>query len=413
MLKKRLAGGTQPTVSRARRRSAARALACVVVSLGLFGARAAPALPRILPSDLSLGARAWEELGVGAMRGVTIGPIESSLHPNRGYGSPAFERTLDEVKHMGATWVSLTPFGRVLDLKPSGVAMTFEQPFEENRRAIKRAVAQAHARGLRVLLVPHLWVETGAWRAEIDPGTDAGWARWSRGYLDFARAWAEVARDAEVDMLAAGVELRSWVTTARVQSFYPVLAEVRRIFPGLVTYAANWDDVEDTAILSELDVIGINAFYPLSEKNGASDEMLVSGGKDVAQRVARLAESFRKPVVFTEFGYTTRVDPAVRPWEWPDFMSNVVVDQAAQADAYAALLAPMLDAPWFAGAFVWRTYADPDDLSQEAEWGFSPRGKLAELTLRDAFGARWAGDGAYASGDFGFTRLSSSFLGCY
>ena len=408
MLERRLAGGTRQTFSRA-----AKAHACLLGALVLFRATAAPALPRILPSDLSLGERAWEELGVGAMRGVTIGPIESSLHPNRGYGSPAFERTLDEVKGMGATWVSLTPFGRVLDLKPSGVAMTFEQPFDENRRAIKRAVAQAHARGLRVLFVPHLWVETGAWRAEIDPGTDAGWARWSHGYLDFVRAWAEVARDAEVDMLAVGVELRSWVTTARVQSFYPVLAEVRRIYPGLVTYAANWDDVEDTAILSELDVIGINAFYPLSDKNGASDEMLVSGGKDVAQRVARLAASFRKPVVFTEFGYTTRVDPAVRPWEWPDFMSDVVVDQRAQADAYAALLAPMLDEPWFAGAFVWRTYADPDDLSQEAEWGFSPRGKLAELTLRDAFGARWAGDGAYASGVYGFTRPSASFWGCF
>jgi len=52
-----------------------------------------------------------------------------------------------------------------------------------------------------------------------------------------------------------------------------------------------------------------------------------------------------------------------------------------------------VDEPWFAGFFVWRLYADPDDMSQEAEWGFSPRGKQAELALRDAFAARWAGDG--------------------
>ena len=55
---------------------------------------------------------------------------------------------------------------------------------------------------------------------------------------------------------------------------------------------------------------------------------------------------------------------------------------------------PLLDEPDFAGFFVWRVYADPDDVSQEAEWGFSPRGKLAELVVRDAFAARWAGDGA-------------------
>jgi hypothetical protein len=387
-------------------------VAIALAAAALLGANDASALSPLRPSDLGIGANAWQSLNIGAMRGVTIGPIESSLHPNRGYGSPAFERTLLEVKQLGATWVSLTPFGRVLDLKPSGVAMTFEQPFEENRRAVKRAVMQAHAQGLRVLLVPHLWVESGDWRAEIDPGSDAAWARWTQGYTAFVRAWAEVARDAEVDLLAVGVELRSWVTTERAVSFHAVIAEVRRIFPGLITYAGNWDDIEETTILGDLDVVGINAFYPLSERNGASSEQLAAGGRKVAERVARLAEGFQKPIIFTEFGYTTRSDPAVRPWEWPDFMSDVHVDQPAQADAYAALLAPMLDAPWFAGAFVWRTYADPDDLSQEAEWGFSPRGKLAELTLCDAFAARWAGDGAYGADTPSFARLTATFRGC-
>jgi hypothetical protein len=41
---------------------------------------------------------------------------------------------------------------------------------------------------------------------------------------------------------------------------------------------------------------------------------------------------------------------------------------------------------------VWRWYADPYDMSQEAEWGFSPFGKQAELVLRDAFSTRWAVD---------------------
>ena len=57
-----------------------------------------------------------------------------------------------------------------------------------------------------------------------------------------------------------------------------------------------------------------------------------------------------------------------------------------------------MDETWLAGAFVLRLYADPDDVSQEAEWGFSPRGKLAELVLRDAFRARWASDGPWAGG---------------
>ena len=68
-------------------------------------------------------------------------------------------------------------------------------------------------------------------------------------------------------------------------------------------------------------------------------------------------------------------------------MKDVRVDEVAQADAYRALVAPLLDEPRFMGFFVWRVYADPDDVSQEAEWGFSPRGKLAELVVRDAFAA--------------------------
>jgi len=74
-------------------------------------------------------------------------------------------------------------------------------------------------------------------------------------------------------------------------------------------------------------------------------------------------------------------------------MKDVVVDECAQALATRALLAPLLDEPSFAGFFVWRIYADPDDVSQEAEWGFSPLGKRAELELRDAFAAHWAADG--------------------
>jgi hypothetical protein len=80
-------------------------------------------------------------------------------------------------------------------------------------------------------------------------------------------------------------------------------------------------------------------------------------------------------------------------------MKGVTADQRAQADAYRGLLAPLLDEPAFLGFFAWRVYADPDDVSQEAEWGFSPRGKLAELVLRDAFTAHWASDGPRWPGD--------------
>ncbi len=332
------------------------------------------------------------ELGNLAIRGVTIGPIESALHPGRGYGSAPFERGLDEAVRLGATWISLTPFGRAWDLKATGVDVNFELELVDNQRAMARAIRQAHARGLRVLLVPHLWVESGEWRAEIDPGTEEGWRRLAESYRHYVLGWARFAAKAKVDMLAVGVELRSWVTTTHAPSFYPILRDIRAAYAGPLTYAANWDDVDQTVILGELDVIGINAFYPLTEKPNATDAELFAGGQEVAKKVKALGELWGKPILFNEFGYTARPDPALRPWEWPDKMSGVKVDARAQAAAYRGLLANMLQMPELLGAFVWRLYADPDDLSQEAEWGFSPRGRGAELFLRDAYWGSWASD---------------------
>ncbi len=354
------------------------------------------ASPRVERAALPPRATGWQESGFGAVRGVTIGPIESALHPNKGYGSEAYQRTLSEARRMGATWVSLTPFGRVWDLAPTGVSTTFELDHAENRVATKRAIEQAHEAGLRVLLVPHLWVETGGWRALIDPGSDERWEAWAASYREFLLGWAKLAAETGVEMLSVGVELRSWLTTARAPSFSALVRDVRSVYPGLLTYAANWDDVDRTVILGELDVIGINAFFPLAEKEGATRAELMAGGRSVASKLGALARSWDKPVMFTEFGYTTRPNPAIKPWEWPDGMSNVVVDELAQAEAYYALLSAFLDEPSFAGFFVWRLYADPDDMSQEAEWGFSPRGKVAELVLRDAFSAHWGADGPRA-----------------
>jgi hypothetical protein len=80
------------------------------LSLGLSGSRAGAVETSVtLPYELP-------ELGDLAIRGITIGPIESALHPGRGYGSALFERGLDEAVRLGATWISLTPFGRAWDL---------------------------------------------------------------------------------------------------------------------------------------------------------------------------------------------------------------------------------------------------------------------------------------------------------
>ncbi len=363
-----------------------------------FGLQLALEVPS-LPGGLRPTHDAWASTGARGVRGVTLGPIESVRHPDKGYGTEASARAMDEAVLLGANWVALTPFGRVWDLTPEGIDWSFEAPFADNRRAVIAAVRQAKERGLRVMLVPHLWVESKEWRALIDPGDDAAWAAWAEAYALFLLAWADVARESGVDVLSVGVELRSWVTTPRVELMVPIIARVRTVFPGMLTYSANWDDAERTLLWDAVDLVGINAFYPLAEKDGAGLSELARGGERVAGELSALSQELRKPILLTEVGYTTRKDPAVRPWEWPEDLPNVVVDEEAQADAYRALLGPMIHSDFCAGFFVWRYYADPDDVSQEAAWGFSPRGKLAEVVLRDAFAAHFAVDGPWLPGE--------------
>ena len=113
---------------------------------------------------LLAGAEGFADRGFGGIRGITLGPIENSRHADKGYGTDASARSMVEARTLGANWVSLTPFGRTWDLAPTGIDLTFETPFEENRKNVLRAIHQAHAEGLKVFLVPHLWVETGGWR---------------------------------------------------------------------------------------------------------------------------------------------------------------------------------------------------------------------------------------------------------
>lgn len=370
-----------------------------LLAAGLLLAPVAAANPaqteakRVEPLHLGPGARAWREAEQRAIRGLTVGPIESVFHPERGYGSEVCDLAMRDASAFGANWVSITPFGRVFDLQPSGVAMSYEAPYRQNREAVSKAIRQAHAAGLRVMLVPHLWVETGQWRGLIDPGSEDEWSAWADAYAAFVAQWARVAAETHVEMLVVGVELRRWVTGEYAPLFTRVIERVRHIFPGLLTYAANWDDVHDTVIWGDVDLIGVNAFFPLAQGKNAELSELVASSNRIAGELEELSSRWQRPVVFTEFGYTTRTDPALEPWLWPEHLVGVAPDEQAQANAYRALLSAFISKPWFVGGFAWRVFSDPYDLSQEPEWGFSPQGKLAELVLQDAFHAQWASDG--------------------
>src|SRR5690606_13986312 len=80
------------------------------------------------------GTDGFRAAGFDGVRGVTVGPIESSLFPGRGYGSESSAALLDFLARRGVNWISITPFGRLWDLSSTEIRMDFEAPYEDNRR---------------------------------------------------------------------------------------------------------------------------------------------------------------------------------------------------------------------------------------------------------------------------------------
>jgi hypothetical protein len=126
--------------------------------------------------------------------------------------------------------------------------------------------------------------------------------------------------------------------------------------------------------------------------NDASFETYLEGASRIAEGVGQLAQVLEMPVLFVEVGYTTRENAAVEPWLWPDGMSDVAYSEEEQARALEAIFRGFVPHEWFAGFFLWRYYANLDDVSQEAIWGFSTHGKASERMLSEVFSSRFASD---------------------
>lgn len=102
-----------------------------------------------------------------------------------------------------------------------------------------------------------------------------------------------------------------------------LIKEVRGIYKGKMTYAANFDNYHEVAFWDDLDFIGINAYFGLRDPNepisdpNRMKQVLEEGWVNVFEDI----NSFRikhkledKPMIFTELGYINRKKTTIEPW---------------------------------------------------------------------------------------------------
>ena len=309
----------------------------------------------------------------------------------RGYGSDASQQTIAHLKEMGVEWISVTPFGWMASLDSPVIGGEYSNRMPEGGESsdrLKAIAKQAREAGLKVMIKPHLWVQHGAWRGDIAPVDVDGnpdWTSWWLAYQEFILFYAELAQEIEADAFVVGVELVS-ALKHDPRAMIETIGQVREAYDGPLTYSANWDESVSDAIWRALDAIGVQLYPPLSEDPDPSVPSLRDALGAHMDTWTVQAERLDKPVWLTEIGYKSAPTAVSEPFGWPERLDASLQreDERLQARAYHALFAEIHDHPRIQGVFVWKYFTDAHT-DEEGRFGFSPRDKIAERALRQAF----------------------------
>ncbi len=107
-----------------------------------------------------------------------------------------------------------------------------------------------------------------------------------------------------------------------------LIESTREVYSGKLTYAANFDQYHQVGFWEQLDLIGINAYFPLRKRfldESQRDQLpalLQQGWREVMAGIDsfRASEGIAEmPVIFTELGYTERRDSTLAPWAGDNF----------------------------------------------------------------------------------------------
>ncbi len=290
----------------------------------------------------------------------------------------------------GVDWIVQTPFGwqERADSPAVRLATGGRVWWGESDEGLLTTARLAHELGIQTLLKPHIWLRdghSGKGPLDICMKSPADWERWFASYRGFILHYARLAEAAGIEALAVGTELRNTVRE-READWRALIAEVRRVYRGKLTYAANWyREFEEVRFWDQLDAIGIQAYFPLAENPAPSLEALRRGWVAHLPAIEAVQRRYAKPVVFTELGYRSAPEAPVRPWEWPEHAGNQGGDlgERTQADAYQAFFETFWNRDWFAGVFFWKWY--PRAGAGPITADFTPQHKPAEAIMRSWF----------------------------
>ena len=224
--------------------------------------------------DADAGDRLIQPSAAGEFRGICLQLHNSAPdHPH--------EQFIDEIARTGANTLGLVVNAYQENGESTSIFIEARKTPPNSR--IKKLIAHAKQRGLRVVLMPILLLENpreGDWRGTIRP-TD--WDDWWEDYTNYIMHYAWVAQAAGVDMYMVGSELVS--TETQTRRWRGLIRRVRKAYKGRLSYSANWDHYEVVKWWDDLDVIGMTTYYDLAQGKEPTLEKIVAAWEPISKKI--------------------------------------------------------------------------------------------------------------------------------
>ncbi len=282
-----------------------------------------------------------------AVRGMTI----SCQTWGWEWGSDEMVESMRELKALGVNWIAIHPYARIRGDGTVGSRRRGDDAFSH----LTRPIREAKKLGIKIMIKPHLayWGSPFRWRGDISFETEEQWQRFFTDYERWIVQMAQICGDA--DAFVVGTELDK--TIGHEQRWRHIIGRVRATYGGPLTYAANWTDYRRVPFWDDLDAIGVQAYFPLTDQPGLPGQ----GDLDLAwARVLKDLAAFSRregrPVVLSELGYACSANAALRPWEGREGGEHA---DEIQRRCLAAALAALDDDSCILGAFLWKWFTGP------------------------------------------------------
>ena len=137
------------------------------------------------------------------------------------------------------------------------------------------------------MVKPQIWIWKGQFTGHISMDSEEQWRIFEDSYASFILTYAKTAEEIKADIFCIGTELENFVNK-RPAYWKDLIQRIKKIFKGKLTYAANWDEFKRVSFWGEIDFIGVDAYFPLSDEKSPTVQELEIGWEPHKNEVIKI-----------------------------------------------------------------------------------------------------------------------------